>query len=224
MDKPSTNTDAAERYSRQRDLVPAERLAQCRITVVGVGAIGRQVALQLTAIGASSIQLVDFDTVEVSNLASQGYLQNDLGRPKVQATAEQCKAINHEVEVVTLNERFRRSIETGNVMFCCVDSIVTRKLIWEAVKDRTSFFGDTRMSAEIVRVLSVANSAGRQHYPTTLFAPEEAHAGSCTAKSTIYTANIAAGLAIGQFTRWLRGLPVDADMNLNILTAELMVA
>ena len=224
MDKPLSNKDAAERYSRQRDLVPAERLAQCRITVVGVGAIGRQVALQLTAIGASSIQLVDFDTVEVSNLASQGYLQNDLGRPKVQATAEQCKAINHEVEVVTLNERFRRSIETGNEMFCCVDSIVTRKLIWEAVKDRTSFFGDTRMSAEIVRVLSVANSAGRQHYPTTLFAPEEAHAGSCTAKSTIYTANIAAGLAIGQFTRWLRGLPVDADMNLNILTAELMVA
>ena len=224
MDKPLSNTDAAERYSRQRDLVPAERLSQCRITVVGVGAIGRQVALQLTAIGASSIQLVDFDTVEVSNLASQGYLQNDLGHPKVHATAEQCRAINHEVEVVTLNERFRRSIETGNVMFCCVDSIVTRKLIWEAVKDRTSFFGDTRMSAEIVRVLSVANSAGRQHYPTTLFAPEEAHAGSCTAKSTIYTANIAAGLAIGQFTRWLRGLPVDADMNLNILTAELMVA
>ena len=63
MDKPSTNSDAAERYSRQRDLVPAERLAQCRITVVGVGAIGRQVALQLTAIGATSIQLVDFDTV-----------------------------------------------------------------------------------------------------------------------------------------------------------------
>ena len=26
----------------------------------------------------------------------------------------------------------------------------------------------------------------------------------------IYTSNIAAGLAVGQFTRWLRGLPVDA--------------
>jgi molybdopterin-synthase adenylyltransferase len=33
--------------------------------------------------------------------------------------------------------------------------------------------------------------------------------------NTIYTASIAAGLMIGQFTRWLRGLPVEADLLLN---------
>jgi len=70
-----------ERYSRQADIVPQERLNQCRATVIGVGAIGRQVALQLTAIGIPWLQLVDHDSVEISNLASQGYLQKDLGRP-----------------------------------------------------------------------------------------------------------------------------------------------
>ncbi len=34
-----------ERYSRQRDIVPAARIAECKATVIGVGAIGRQVAL-----------------------------------------------------------------------------------------------------------------------------------------------------------------------------------
>jgi sulfur carrier protein ThiS adenylyltransferase len=209
------------RYSRQRDLVPAERLSGCRITIIGVGAIGRQVALQLAAMGAPSLQLVDFDVVDESNLASQGYLQDDLGSPKVQATGEQCRRLNHDIEVIEVNERFRRSMEIGNVIFCCVDKIATRSLIWEAVKSAVSFFVDMRMSAEVVRVLAAANEESRRHYPTTLFAAEEAHVGSCTAKSTLYSANIAAGLAIEQFTKWLRGLPVDADLSLNILTSEL---
>ena len=67
-----------ERYIRQKDVVPADRLAACKATVVGVGAIGRQVALQLTAMGIPWLQMVDFDTVDASNLASQGYLENDL--------------------------------------------------------------------------------------------------------------------------------------------------
>ena len=50
-----------ERYSRQRDIVPPERLMACRATVIGVGAIGRQVALQLTAMGVPWLQLIDFD-------------------------------------------------------------------------------------------------------------------------------------------------------------------
>ncbi len=61
-----------ERYSRQRDIVPPDRLAACKVTVVGVGAVGRQVALQLSAMGVSWLQLVDFDIVESSDLASQG--------------------------------------------------------------------------------------------------------------------------------------------------------
>ena len=68
-----------ERYSRQKDIVPIERIAECKATVIGVGAIGRQVALQLAAIGIPWLQLIDFDHVEWSNLASQGYLEGDMG-------------------------------------------------------------------------------------------------------------------------------------------------
>ena len=213
--------DLGERYARQRDLVPPDRLASCRATVIGVGAIGRQVALQLAAMGISWLQLVDFDMVEVSNLASQGYLQDDLGRPKVEATADLCQQINHMLEVHTEASRFRRSMETGTVLLCCVDGIETRRLIWEAVKNKVDFFADGRMSAEVLRVLVACDSATRKHYPTTLFAAEEAYTGACTAKTTIYCANIAAGLILTQFTKWLRRLPADPDLTLNLLAGEM---
>ena len=216
-----TGQDLAARYTRQRDIIPADRLADLTVTVIGVGAIGRQVVLQLAAIGVARLQLVDFDRVEVENLAPQGYFELDLDRLKVEATADLARLINGELDVQVVPERFRRSLDVGDGVFNCVDSIETRRHIWQAVRDRVRFYADTRMSAEVVRVLVAADVAGREHYPSTLFSAGEAHGGACTAKSTIYTANIAAGLAVGQFTKWLRGFPVDADVTLNILTCEL---
>ena len=155
----------SERYSRQKDIVPPDRLAACRATVIGVGAIGRQVALQLAAMGVPWLQLIDFDVVEPSNLASQGYLEEDLGRPKVEATGELCHRINHGLELHQENERFRRSMEIGNAVFCAVDKIEIRRLIWDAVKDKASFFTDGRMSAEVLRVLTACDAASAEALP-----------------------------------------------------------
>ena len=227
-------TNIPDRDLRQRDIVPPEALNQCRATVIGVGAIGRQVALQLAAIGMPWLQLIDPDTVEAVNLAPQGYLEHDLNRPKVEATADLCQQINPMLAAYEIKERFappRRCAEAanreektgegiGNVLFCCVDSITTRQHIWEAVKDRVQFFADGRMSAEVLRVLAAADPGSRKHYPTTLFAADEAYTGGCTAKSTIFTANIAAGLMVQQFSRWLRRMPVEPDITLNLLAGE----
>lgn len=213
----------SERYSRQKDIVPPERIAVCRTTVIGVGAIGRQVALQLAAMGVPWLQLIDFDVVETSNLASQSYLEEDLGKLKVEATAAQCRRINSGIEIISVSERFRRSVEIGNAVFDCVDKIDVRRLIWEAVGSQVGFYVDGRMSAEVLRVLTACDPQSRQHYPTTLFRTEEAFVGACTAKTTIYCANIAAGLMIAQFTKYLRQLPVEADVQLNLLASELSV-
>ncbi|HBG60712.1 MAG: thiamine biosynthesis protein ThiF [Planctomycetes bacterium GWF2_41_51] len=212
-----------DRYSRQKGIVPAERISQCKATVIGVGAIGRQVALQLAAIGVPWLQLFDHDRVELTNIASQGYFEEDLNRFKADATADLCWHINSQLEIDPHTERFRRSIKTGNVVFCCVDSIATRQLIWESVKNRTSCFIDGRMAAEVLRVLTACDVKSREYYPTTLFTSEQAYTGSCTAKTTIYCANIAAGLMISQFTKYLRNLPVEADIQFNLLANEISV-
>ncbi len=212
-----------ERFSRQRDIVPPGRIADCKATVIGVGAIGRQVALQLSAMGIPWLQMIDFDIVEESNLASQGYLENNLNKLKVNATSDLCWQINSNMEIQAVSERFRRSMEIGNIVFCCVDRIDVRRLIWDAVKDRVNLFCDGRMSAEVLRVLTTCDSESRKHYPTTLFNSDEAFVGPCTAKTTIYCANIAAGFMLAQFTKYLRLLPIDADIQINLLASELSV-
>jgi len=215
---------SSERYSRQADIVPRERIMDCKARVIGVGAIGRQVAIQLTAIGVPVLQLVDFDHVEISNLASQGYLQKNLKRPKVDATAEFVREINYELQVEVVLDRFKTTTPVGNCVFCCVDSIVTLTHIWDAVKDKVNFFVDGRMGAEVLRVITACDEKGREYYPQTLFTAEQAHAGPCTAKTTIYCANIAAGFMLAQFTKYLRLLPFEPDIQVNLLASELNAA
>jgi sulfur carrier protein ThiS adenylyltransferase len=80
------------------------------------------------------------------------------------------------------------------------------------------------MTAEVVRVLASERPAVDGYYATTLFRPEQAFVGACTSKSTIYSGSIAGGLMLSQFTRWLRGMPLDRDVTLNLLGAELVLA
>ncbi|MFO1045855.1 MAG: ThiF family adenylyltransferase [Planctomycetaceae bacterium] len=211
----------SDRFLRQQDLVPTERLQALTATVIGIGAIGRQVALQLAALGIRQLQLIDFDIVEPTNVTTQGYYGSDVGIPKVAATARAIRQIDSTISVTTILDRFRPRHEAGTVVFCCVDSIETRAAIWRSVSGLLQFWCDGRMLGEVIRVLSVTEAIGRGHYPTSLFTAVEAQPGRCTARSTIYTANIAAGLMLHQFTRWLRGLPVDVDLTLNLLASEL---
>jgi molybdopterin-synthase adenylyltransferase len=213
----------SDRFARQQDLVPPERLRAVTATVIGVGAIGRQVALQLAALGVPRLQLIDFDTVEATNITTQGYYHSDLGTPKVLATSQILQQIDPTIDVETITDRFRPRHAVGDAIFCCVDSIATRATIWRSVQRTCSFWADGRMLGEVLRILTVADGIGLEHYPSTLFPPEEAQPGRCTARSTIYTANLAAGLMLHQFTRWLRHIPVEADLTLNLLAGEFSV-
>ena len=213
-----------DRFSRQQELVPLERLQSVTATVMGVGAIGRQVALQLAALGIRNLRLIDFDTVELTNVTTQGYRQSDLGLAKILATKSALHEIDPTIDVTMIRDRFRPRHCVGEAYFCCVDSISTRAAIWRAVNLTAQFWVDGRMLGEVLRILTVANGTGQEHYPTTLFAQSEAQVGSCTARSTIYTANIAAGLMLHQFSRWLRAATTDVDLTLNLLAGELTAA
>lgn len=209
------------RFDRQQELVPQEQLASLSATVIGVGAIGRQVALQLAALGIGRLQMIDFDVVELTNVTTQGYWHDDIGRTKVAATAAAIATIDPEIIIETICDRYRPRMPLGDAVFCCVDSIATRATIWRSAGGVCRFWTDGRMLGELIRVLCAADPESRQYYPTTLFPEAEAQRGSCTARSTIYAANVAAGLMVHQFARWLRALPVDRDTSANLLAGEL---
>ena len=102
------------------------------------------------------------------------------------------------------------------IIFCCVDSIPARRMIWETIRASALFFVDGRMATEIVRVLAVGDPVSDGDYASTLYA-EENYTCPCPAASTIETASICAGWMVHQFAKWLRGLPADADVTLNLL-------
>jgi len=130
------------------------------------------------------------------------------------------------IGVTAVAERFRSSFvrtwpaDREVAVFCCVDSIRTRKSVWESVRASAAFFADGRMAAEVIRVLASGRPAEDAVYAEGLFDASEAYAGSCAAKSTIY----AAGFMLAQWARWLRDQPVTADQTLNLLASELTVA
>ena len=100
----------AERYSRQtrcRTIGEAgqTRLRESRVLLVGLGALGSNLADCLTRAGVGELILVDRDVVEVSNLQRQVlYDEADAhqGRPKAEAAARRLASVNQDVRLTPL--------------------------------------------------------------------------------------------------------------------------
>jgi len=213
-----------DRFTRQAGLVPRDQILELSLTVIGVGAIGRQVALQLAAIGVPRLHLIDFDTVDMTNVTTQGYRAGEIGQLKIVATRDEISRIDPTIEVTIINDRFRPRHRVGDAVFDCVDSIAARAAIWRSVRNRCEFWADGRMLGEIIRVLSSDGPSTDQSYEQTLFTSDQAEPGTCTSRSTVYAASVASSLMVHQFTRWLRRIPVDRQISLNLLASELVVS
>src|SRR3954467_7801746 len=104
--------DELLRYSRHLVLPDVgvdgqEKLKAARVLLVGAGGLGSPLALYLAAAGVGTLGLVDFDTVDVSNLQRQIiHGTRDVGRSKCQSAADKLRDINPEVNVVLHEERF----------------------------------------------------------------------------------------------------------------------
>lgn len=102
-----------ERYSRHIILKEVGvkgqmKLLNAKVLVVGTGGLGAPAAMYLGAAGVGTIGLVDFDTVDLSNLQRQIIHQTkDVGKPKVQSGKETINEMNPDVNVVTYNEWIR---------------------------------------------------------------------------------------------------------------------
>jgi len=77
-----------------------EKLRSSHVTICGMGGVGSYIAEALARSGVGALQLVDFDTVDVSNLNRQlPGLLNTVGRPKVEVVAERIANINPKCRV-----------------------------------------------------------------------------------------------------------------------------
>ena len=70
------------------------KLRNARVAVAGLGGLGSNIAVMLARSGIGELMLVDFDTVDVTNLNRQTYLIPQLGKPKAEALPEILYQIN----------------------------------------------------------------------------------------------------------------------------------
>lgn len=100
-----------------------ERLKAARILVVGAGGLGSPLGLYLAAAGIGTLGLVEFDTVDESNLQRQVlYGQSDIGRPKIEAAIERLREINPHIRLVP--HEYRLDSSNALELFAGYDVIV----------------------------------------------------------------------------------------------------
>jgi molybdopterin/thiamine biosynthesis adenylyltransferase/rhodanese-related sulfurtransferase len=102
--------DEVRRYSRHL-IIPdvamdgQKRLKNAKVLCVGAGGLGSPALMYLAAAGVGTLGIVDFDTVDESNLQRQIiHGQSDVGRPKAESAAASIAEINPLVNVVIHNE------------------------------------------------------------------------------------------------------------------------
>ena len=99
------NREQSRRYSRHLlldgfGLEGQQRLLDARVLIVGMGGLGSPIALYLAAAGVGTLGLVDGDTVSLTNLQRQIiHGTPDVGRSKVDSSAESIIRVNPEVTV-----------------------------------------------------------------------------------------------------------------------------
>ncbi len=134
-----TELDDAElsRYSRQILLPEVDyagqlKLAQSHAVIFGLGGLGSPAALYLASAGIGKLTLIDFDTVDDSNLQRQiVHRENNIGQSKVASAKANLQALNQYIQIETIAEKLDdqatlKQIQSASVVLDCTDNFDSR--------------------------------------------------------------------------------------------------
>ena len=105
------NNDEIRRYSRhlilpEVGMAGQKKIRSTSVLCIGAGGLGSPIAMYLAAAGIGKLGILDFDTVDFSNLQRQIiHGTEDVGRPKAISAKESVHSINPNVEVVIHDTR-----------------------------------------------------------------------------------------------------------------------
>ena len=137
----SENTN--QRYQRQILLkefgeAAQNKLGQAKVLVIGAGGLGCPALQYLAAAGVGTIGIIDFDTIDLSNLQRQVlYSTHDIGKSKVDTAILKLKALNPEIQVngfpirIT-NQNALELVRNYDLVIDGTDNFPTRYLINDA--------------------------------------------------------------------------------------------
>ena len=189
-------SDTGTTYLRQLGLFETEHktmedFVRLPILIIGCGGIGSFLAAALGKMGCQNLTLCDPDKVEEHNRPNQNFGIKDIDKEKVVAMQDYLKEredINATVHIRTFPDLV---ISPKAITISAVDSLETRKKIWQEVKNNPTveLFIDGRMAGTLCEVYAIERRfpKHRKYYESTLQGkPAEEE---CTARSIIYCAD-----------------------------------
>ncbi len=137
------SNDEVLRYSRhlimpEVTMEGQKRLKAARVLCIGTGGLGAPLTMYLAAAGVGTLGLVDFDTVDVTNLQRQiVHRQDSIGHPKIDSAERTLKAINPHItivkhEVMLTSENALDILKDYDVIADGTDNFQTRYLVNDA--------------------------------------------------------------------------------------------
>lgn len=124
-------------------------LKKARVLLIGAGGLGSPVALYLAAAGVGTLGLVDFDSVDLSNLQRQIlHGSSGIGSPKIDSARDRLRDINPNVHVETYETRFT----SGNALDIARD--------YDLVIDGTDNFATRYLVNDTSVLLGIPNVYG----------------------------------------------------------------
>jgi adenylyltransferase/sulfurtransferase len=131
------------RYSRQIflpnvDVQGQEKLNAAHVVIMGVGGLGSLSAAYLVGAGVGKLTLVDDDIVDITNLHRQLlYVENDIGRKKVESAALRLSLMNADSQLNTVDRRLsvdqlQSLFDEADLVLDGTDNFATRLQINEA--------------------------------------------------------------------------------------------
>jgi sulfur-carrier protein adenylyltransferase/sulfurtransferase len=114
------------------------KLKQAKVLVVGAGGLGSPSSMYLAAAGVGEIGLVDFDSVDLSNLQRQIiYSSDEVGKAKIDCAEARLRRVNSEIKINKHAERLtaanaRQIISRYDIVIDGTDNFTTRYLINDA--------------------------------------------------------------------------------------------
>lgn len=194
------DTESNRHLTRQFDIIPLDVLSK-PVTIIGCGAIGSFLGLQLAKMGVTTLTLFDHDTVAIENLSNQFFMARQIDKNKAEALKEVIFEFTGSPNVIAVPHKYEacHAAMLNGIVIVAVDSMEARRMVYESIKEKNfqvDYIIDPRMSAEFftMYVINPHKTKDQETYEKTLFSDSEGVQERCTAKSTVYTASLGAGL------------------------------
>ena len=114
------------------------KLKQAKVLCIGTGGLGAPLGLYLAAAGVGRIGLVDFDSVDLTNLQRQILFgTNDIGRSKIEAAEERLRGLNPDIQIDQFETRLTSDnaldiLKNYDIVVDGTDNFPTRYLVNDA--------------------------------------------------------------------------------------------